>query len=63
MHVVVTQSPSKAVSKDREHSGWFASMAAADMCASSAHTRTVLGRKPTGPGLLDDPGQPDYCLG
>ena len=46
-------------SRDRDHFGWFAGFAGADMPASSALTRERLGWRPTGPGLLADIGQPD----
>ncbi len=44
----------------REHFGWFADFAGADMPASSARTRSLLGWKPTGPDLLTDIDQPGY---
>ncbi len=47
-------------SRERGHFGWFAMMAGADMAASSARTRSVLGWKPSGPGLLTDIDQPGY---
>jgi len=47
-------------SRDREHFGWFANFAVADMFASSERTRTLLGWKPTGPDLLTDLDQPGY---
>lgn len=47
-------------SKGREHFGWFADFAGADMAATSQHTRTLLGWEPTGPDLLDDLDQPGY---
>ena len=37
-----------------EHFGWLGMFAGADMAASSARTRTVLGWEPRGPGLLAD---------
>ncbi|WP_394792205.1 SDR family oxidoreductase [Rhodoferax sp.] len=46
--------------RDREHFGWFANMAAAEMCASSARTRTLLGWEPAGPSLLADLDQAGY---
>lgn len=46
--------------RDREHFGWFADFAGADMPASSAHTRSLLGWEPTGPDLLADIDQPGY---
>ncbi len=49
-------------SRPAEHFGWFASFAAADMSASSAHTRKILDWHPTGPGLLGDIDQPGYYL-
>lgn len=50
-------------SREREHFGWFASMAGADMAASSARTRALLGWTPSGPGLLADLDQPGYYAG
>jgi len=47
-------------SREREHFGWFANMAGADMSVSSARTREVLGWKPQGPGLLVDLDQAGY---
>ncbi|MFY1825268.1 SDR family oxidoreductase [Myxococcus fulvus] len=46
--------------RGREHFGWLADFALADMPASSERTRAVLGWKPTGPALLADLEQPDY---
>lgn len=46
--------------REREHFGWFANMAGADMAASGAHTRSVLGWEPTGPRLLANIDQPGY---
>lgn len=46
--------------RGREHFGWFADFAGADMPASSARTRSLLGWAPTGPGLLADLDQPGY---
>lgn len=50
-------------SRPAEHFGWFAQFAALDMAASSAHTRNVLGWKPTSAGLLADIDQPGYFGG
>lgn len=47
-------------SRPPEHFGGFAHFAGADLCASSARTRSLLGWKPTGPGLLADIDQPFY---
>lgn len=47
-------------SRPREHFGWFAMMAGADMAVSSARTRDLLGWVPSGPGLLTDLDQADY---
>ncbi len=47
-------------SRGREHFGWFADFAGADMPASSARTRSLLGWEPTGPDLLTDIDQPGY---
>ena len=44
----------------REHFGWFADFAGADMPASSARTRSLLGWEPTGADLLTDIDQPGY---
>lgn len=46
--------------RPREHFGWFATMAGADMAASSARTRTLLDWQPAGPGLLADIDRPGY---
>lgn len=56
--VIGRQLPVEA--RPREHFGWFATMAGADMAASSAHTRTLLDWQPSGPGLLADLDQPGY---
>ncbi|BEL77006.1 MULTISPECIES: SDR family oxidoreductase [Serratia] len=50
-------------SRDREHFGWFANMAGADMSASSTRTRELLGWKPQGPNLIADLDQPGYYAG
>ncbi|WP_043479979.1 SDR family oxidoreductase [Janthinobacterium sp. HH01] len=47
-------------SREREHFGWFAMMAGADMAVSSAATRSLLGWTPQGPDLLADLGQAAY---
>jgi len=47
-------------SRDREHFGWFADFAGADMAASSERTRSLLGWHPAGPNLLSDIDQPGY---
>jgi len=46
--------------RGREHFGWFADFAGADMPASSERTRARLGWEPTGPDLLTDLDQPGY---
>jgi nucleoside-diphosphate-sugar epimerase len=46
--------------KDGEHFGWFAHFAGAELSASSAQTRAVLGWEPTGPELISDIDQPGY---
>lgn len=46
--------------REREHFGWFATMAGGNMAASSARTRALLGWNPTGPSLLADLEQPTY---
>jgi nucleoside-diphosphate-sugar epimerase len=43
-----------------EHFGWLAGFAGADMPASSARTRALLGWTPTGPDLLSDIDQDAY---
>jgi nucleoside-diphosphate-sugar epimerase len=50
-------------SRPREHFGWFADFASADMAASSERTRARLGWTPAGPSLLDDLDQPGYYAG
>jgi nucleoside-diphosphate-sugar epimerase len=47
-------------SRGREHFGWFADFASADMAASSERTRSRLDWEPTGPDLLTDLDQPGY---
>lgn len=47
-------------SRDRDHFGWFADFAGADMPASSERTRSLLSWQPTGPDLLSDIDQPGY---
>jgi nucleoside-diphosphate-sugar epimerase len=47
-------------SRQREHFGWFANMAGADMAASSARTRALLGWEPSGPSLIADLDQAGY---
>ncbi len=49
--------------REREHFGWFANFAAADMSVSSARTRELLGWAPAGPDLLADLDQSGYYLG
>ncbi|MBZ4412609.1 SDR family oxidoreductase [Myxococcus sp. XM-1-1-1] len=46
--------------RGREHFGWLADFALADMPGSSERTRAVLGWNPTGPALLADIEHPDY---
>lgn len=46
--------------RDGEHFGWFAHFAGAELSASSARTRAVLGWEPTGPDLIADIDQPGY---
>ncbi|MCS4235681.1 SDR family oxidoreductase [Stenotrophomonas sp. BIGb0135] len=50
-------------SRGAEHFGWFARMAGANMAASSAATRALLGWAPVGPALLADLDQPGYYAG
>lgn len=45
---------------DREHFGWFADFAGADMAASSELTRALLAWEPAQPALLADLDQPGY---
>ena len=47
---VVSQSPEEAA----EHFGWFARFAAVDCPATSDRTRSLLGWRPAGPGLIAD---------
>lgn len=47
-------------SRPREHFGWFADFAGADLWASSALTRARLGWQPVEPGLLEDLDQAVY---
>lgn len=49
--------------RDRDHFGWFADFAGADMPASSERTRTLLDWRPTGPALIEDISQPGYFQG
>jgi nucleoside-diphosphate-sugar epimerase len=53
---VVSQSPEEAA----KHFGWFARFAAADCPARSDWTRSLLGWKPVGPGLIADIDHPAY---
>lgn len=46
--------------RPREHFGWFAHFAAANMNASNARTHSVLQWTPTGPSLMEDLGKADY---
>ena len=46
--------------REPEHFGWFAMRVGADMAASSARTRSVLGWEPIGPSLIADIDQPGY---
>lgn len=46
--------------RGREHFGWFAGMAGANMAACSEHTRSTLGWCPGGPTLLEDLEQRGY---
>lgn len=49
--------------RERDHFGWFADFAGADMWASSERTRTRLRWEPSGPDLLSDLDQPVYYAG
>ncbi|HVJ36057.1 MAG TPA: SDR family oxidoreductase [Terriglobia bacterium] len=51
---------SKTQEQAAEHFGWFATFAAMDMAASSAHSRKLLGWTPREPGLLSDIEQAGY---
>lgn len=51
------------LSRGREHFGWFAEFAGADMPGSSAQTRQGLGWQPMGPDLLADIANRDYYAG
>lgn len=53
---VISQSPEEAA----EHFGWFAPFAGIDCPATSERTRSVLGWKPEGPGLIADIDHPAY---
>lgn len=46
--------------RGREHFGWFAHFAGADMAVSSQKTRDILGWTPTSPSLLADLDQREY---
>lgn len=54
--------PATSVPKEQAegHFGWFAMFAAADIMASSTHTRQKLAWAPNGPSLLDDLRDLDY---
>jgi nucleoside-diphosphate-sugar epimerase len=47
-------------SRDREHFGWLAHFAGAEMSATSARTRELLGWMAQGPTLLSELNHPDY---
>lgn len=49
-------------SRGPEHFGWFGHFAGANMSASSARTRELLGWKPQGPSLLADLDQSGYYV-
>jgi hypothetical protein len=53
---VVSKSPEEAA----EHFGWFAMFAGIDAPTSSERTRSLLGWKPEGPGLIADIDHPAY---
>lgn len=48
--------------REREHFAWFANFAGAEMAASSARTRKLLGWLPEGPALLADIDQVVYYV-
>lgn len=50
-------------SRERDHFGWFANMAGAEMSVSSERTCALLNWKPSGPDLLNDIAQPGYYAG
>ena len=50
-------------SREREHFGWFANFAGAEMSASSSRTRRLLGWMPANPSLLADLDQAGYYAG
>ena len=54
---VVSKSPEEA----GEHFGWLGMFVSADLPASSALTRERLGWRPTGPGLMADLRDAQYC--
>jgi nucleoside-diphosphate-sugar epimerase len=51
---------SKTAEEAKEHFGWFAQFAAADIPASSQRTRERLGWQPKQPGLIADLDAPHY---
>jgi nucleoside-diphosphate-sugar epimerase len=53
---IVSKSPDEAA----EHFGWFAMFAGIDAPTSSARTRSLLGWRPEGPGLIVDIDHPAY---
>lgn len=57
--------PVESIAPDRvaEHFGWIGMFLSADMPASSARTRELLGWAPTGPTLLDDLDAGHYFAG
>jgi nucleoside-diphosphate-sugar epimerase len=53
---VVSKTPEEA----KDHFGWFAQFAAADVPTSSKRTRALLGWQPEQPGLIADIDRPSY---
>jgi nucleoside-diphosphate-sugar epimerase len=51
---------SKSGGDARDYFTWFEMFAGMDLAGSSARTRTLLGWKPTRPGLLDDIANAGY---
>ena len=51
---------SKPSADTDEHFGWMALFASMDVPSSCERTRTLLGWRPTQPGLLNDISKPGY---
>ena len=52
--------PASVAAETREHFGWLGGFFGADIPASSALTRELVGWQPTHPGLIDDLDQGHY---